>query len=73
MADTNLIEYHRTGDVVKDTERIVDAARKRAYQSVNVGGSGGIQASAGCIIRVVSDVYDTHHVDCSAVFHVCVI
>jgi len=36
MADTNLIEYHRTGDILKDTEEIVDAARKRAYQSVNV-------------------------------------
>ena len=31
-----MIEYHRTGDVVKDTEEIVDAAQKRAYQSVNV-------------------------------------
>lgn len=31
-----MIEYHRTGDVVKDTEEIVDAAKKRAYQSVNV-------------------------------------
>ncbi|MDY6307319.1 MAG: PDDEXK nuclease domain-containing protein [Oribacterium sp.] len=36
MDDTNLIEYHRTGDVLKDTEQIVDAAQKRAYQSVNV-------------------------------------
>ena len=31
-----MIEYHRTGDVVKDTVEIVDAAQKRAYQSVNV-------------------------------------
>lgn len=30
-----MIEYHRTGDVVKDTEETVDAAQKRAYQSVN--------------------------------------
>ncbi len=36
MAETNMIEYHRTGDVLKDTEQIVDAARSRAYQSVNV-------------------------------------
>lgn len=36
MVDMNLIEYHSTGDVLKDTEQIVDAAQKRAHQSVNV-------------------------------------
>ena len=36
MAESNMIEYRRTGDVLKDTERIVDAAKNRAYQSVNV-------------------------------------
>ena len=36
MADMNLIEYHSTGDVLKDTEQIVDAAQMRAHQSVNV-------------------------------------
>ena len=36
MTDTNLIEYHRTDDVLKETEQIVDAARMRAYQSVNI-------------------------------------
>lgn len=36
MADMNLIEYHSTGDVLKDTEQIVDAAQRRAHQSVNV-------------------------------------
>ena len=36
MDESNMIEYHRTGDVLKDTERIVDAAKNHAYQSVNV-------------------------------------
>ena len=36
MAESNMIEYRRTGDVLKDTERIVDAAKNHAYQSVNV-------------------------------------
>ena len=31
MAESNMIEYRRTGDVLKDTERIVDAAKNRAY------------------------------------------
>lgn len=36
MADMNLIEYHSTGDVLKDTEQIIDAAQNRAHQSVNI-------------------------------------
>lgn len=36
MAESNMIEYRKTSDVLKDTERIVDAAKNRAYRSVNV-------------------------------------
>lgn len=36
MAESNMIEYRKTSDVLKDTERIVDAAKNHAYQSVNV-------------------------------------
>lgn len=32
----DLIEYKKTGNILQDTEQIVDAAQNKAYQSVNV-------------------------------------
>lgn len=34
MAEVNLIEYHRTGDVQKDTEQIIESAQKHAFREV---------------------------------------